>query len=455
MDTQLPVKNETSRVPQIYDKELLLQKSKNFCMLPWVHLHIWPDSKVFPCCLSDSLDPLSTYRGSLSEAWNSENMRQLRKNMVNDKPTPRCRRCYELEGVGASSLRQSANRSFGKHFDAVDTTQKDGTVEKIQMRYLDVRFSSLCNFKCRSCGPDLSNAWVDDHNAIYGDEARLPWKTLRVGAELWDELQPLLGQVESAYFAGGEPIICDELYKVLDHWLQIGHVNLELGYTTNFSLLKFKNKNILDYWRQFPRTRISASLDDSGPRAEYLRKGTNWNSIVENRRKMLRECPDVYFEITPTIGIYNVWHFPVFHREWIDQGLLELDNIRVNILTKPDNLAINILPASVREELVLIWEKALEELVQLAAVKNINIRNIREGYGSVINMLKNEGKSETIESFWLYSNTLDLLRKENIFEVFPEFEAIRDSYIYGYLGVRRRLKEPSSIGDDYASSIDL
>jgi hypothetical protein len=434
MDAQTPLKTDILADSQKFDKEILLQKSKNFCMLPWVHLHIWPDSKVFPCCISDSSEPLSTYRGSLSEVWNSENMRRLRRNMIDDKPTSRCRRCYEIEGLGASSLRQSSNRVFGKHFDSVATTQIDGTVEKIQMRYLDIRFSSLCNFKCRTCGPDLSSAWVDDHNAIYGKGGSLPWKILRVGAELWEELRPLLGQVESAYFAGGEPIICDELYQVLDHWIEIGHTHLDLGYTTNFSHLKFKNKNVLDYWRQFPNTKISASLDDSGPRAEYLRKGTNWNLILENRRQMLRECPDIYFEITPTIGIYNVWHFPVFHREWIEQGLLELNNVRINVLTKPDNQAISILPAKIREELVVIWENALEELVHLAAAKNKSIPQILEGYSSVINMLKSESDTGSLESFWAYSNTLDRLRSENIFEVFPEFEALRNTHVLATLG---------------------
>ena len=35
-------------------------------------------------------------------------------------------------------------------------TQEDGGIEEFKMKYMDIRFSNLCNFKCRSCGPGCS-----------------------------------------------------------------------------------------------------------------------------------------------------------------------------------------------------------------------------------------------------------------------------------------------------------
>lgn len=404
-----------------FSKDHLLKNSKNFCMLPWVHFHMWPDSKVFPCCIAESFMPVATYKGSLEKVWNAEKMKELRIDMINDRPNKMCTRCYDLEASGVHSLRKTSLGSFGKYFDAVEKTKKDGTVDEMQLRYLDIRFSNLCNFKCRTCGPDLSSAWVDDHEALHGE---LPFKVLRIESGIWDEIKPYLGQVEVAYFAGGEPVICDELYQILDHWIEIGHFKVSLGYTTNFSILKYKGKSVLDYWKKFPDTRISASLDDSGPRAEYLRKGTIWKQIEANRRLMLEECPHIYFEITPTIGIYNVWHFPEFHREWVDKGLLEIDNIRLNLLTKPSYLSIEILPKATRYKIIKIWEKALEDLEALALAQDKPIPNVREGYNAVITMLKNENAGDSLKSFWKYSNPLDELRKEDLFSVFPEFRAV-------------------------------
>lgn len=30
-----------------------LYNSKVFCMMPWIHTHVWPSGNAFPCCMSD------------------------------------------------------------------------------------------------------------------------------------------------------------------------------------------------------------------------------------------------------------------------------------------------------------------------------------------------------------------------------------------------------------------
>ena len=60
------------------DKDKLL-KSKTFCMLPWTHLHTWPDGRVLTCCMSDSNDAMGNLKEiSLEQAWNSPQQKQLR-----------------------------------------------------------------------------------------------------------------------------------------------------------------------------------------------------------------------------------------------------------------------------------------------------------------------------------------------------------------------------------------
>ena len=36
----------------------LLMESKTFCMLPWMHMHAFPDGRAYPCCLSDYWHPV-------------------------------------------------------------------------------------------------------------------------------------------------------------------------------------------------------------------------------------------------------------------------------------------------------------------------------------------------------------------------------------------------------------
>lgn len=395
-------------------------------MLPWTHVHFWPDASAHYCCISDSSKPVGKYTGDLGDIINSEHIKRVRRNMLNDQPSPECGRCYELEKNGIQSLRQSFSYKYRRYFEDVEKTNSDGSVQRFTMRYLDIRFSNLCNFRCRSCGPSLSSSWFEDQVNIYGAEGWPYPKVIGIEPKekFWQDLLPSLAHVENAYFAGGEPLITDEVYRVLDHWISIGNMNVEIDFTTNFSRLNFKNKNIIDYWKKFPRTTVSASLDDSGPRAEYMRKGTNWNQIVENRRRMLRECPEVAFEITPTISLFNIWHFPEFHLEWLEEGLLTTDGIRMNIMTAPASQSINVIPHERRRVLIARWEEYLDRIIRRFDLNPVNYNKTINGYQSVIQALKTNEYYNLKNEFYERNRLVDAARNEDLHTVFPEIEAL-------------------------------
>ncbi len=109
----------TARAPYFieYDKltkeeQFKLTESKFFCMLPWVHMHAYPDGRVYPCCLADYWHPVGDLRQhSMIEVWNQEKYRQLRQNMLNEEPSKQCTKCYEQESAGFFSMRYDANRN--------------------------------------------------------------------------------------------------------------------------------------------------------------------------------------------------------------------------------------------------------------------------------------------------------------------------------------------------------
>ena len=64
-------------------QKLLLTKIKSFCMLPWIHLHAYPDGRAYPCCFSFDPFPVGDLnKQSLKEVWEGDKMKQLRKNML-------------------------------------------------------------------------------------------------------------------------------------------------------------------------------------------------------------------------------------------------------------------------------------------------------------------------------------------------------------------------------------
>lgn len=407
-----------------------LKKSKHFCLMPWLHLHMWPAGYTYPCCMSDPDFPVgNTQDQSLQDIWNGPEMRQLRLNMLADKPSKECRRCYELEENGVSTLRTGSFINFPNHWDKVNSTEEDGSAGAVNMAYLDIRFSNLCNLKCRSCGPQFSSSWFEDHKEMYGNVQHN--KILKVRDDMknfMDELYPMLDTVERVYWAGGEPLITEEHYQILDYWISQNNKSVKMDYTTNFTQMRFKKKSIFEYWNAFEDVRVAASLDANHARGEYLRKNMDWNVVVQNRKDMIEQCPHVHFEITPTVSVYNVLNLPDFHKEWIEDGLLEPQNLRINMLLDPTYMRLQILPEETKEQVRKRYDEHISYLEHLGNnSQNVKYRDTRWVIQSFKNILKfmETDRSNEIQ-MWRYKTLkVDKHRKEDVFNVFPELQVLR------------------------------
>ena len=397
-----------------------LKNSKHFCMMPWTHMHLWPAGTTYPCCMSDPEFPIgNTQKQSLQEIWNGKELRNIRMNMLQDKPSKECRRCYELEENGMSTLRTGSIGNYAHHWDKVEATSDDGSAGDVNMAYMDIRFSNLCNLKCRSCGPQFSSSWFEDHKITHGDPGHP--KILQVRDEMksfMDELDPLLESVERVYWAGGEPLITKEHYNILDKWIAMGKRDVSMDYTTNFTQMYYKKKTAFDYWNKFENVRVAASLDANHARGEYLRKNMVWGEVVQNRRTMIEQCPHVYFELTPTVSVYNVLNLPDFHKEWIEEGLLEPSNIRINILLDPTYMRLSILPPWIKSKVAGRYAEHIAYLKQFD-----NIAGVINDYESILNFMEKD-RTDEIKMFKFKTQRIDNLRQENLLDVFPELEGI-------------------------------
>jgi radical SAM protein with 4Fe4S-binding SPASM domain len=423
------------------DKKELLTKNKAFCILPWIHMHVWPNGNAMPCCIADSNKPFGNVKNkSIEEVWNSDEYKDLRLAMLNGEKRDVCNRCYELEDSTYTwTLRKNHNQWFGdKHFDLVENTNADGSMDEFRMAYLDIRFSNICNMKCRSCGPELSSQHAKEFKDLYGE--RELSKMLKNDGKIvvniakennfWDDLQQYLPDVEEVYWAGGEALITDEHYKILDYWIANNKTDVRLRYTTNFSNFKYKQKSLFDYWKEFDDIQVSGSLDCNGARAEYSRHGTDWAQIERNRMEMLEKVPHVHFELTPTISLYNVWNWPDFHMDWVERGLVDIENCRLNILTDPKFMRIDNIPEDVKIELrskyidYKAW--AFDKIKQRAWERQEVVKDVIGKIDSVIQFL-NRGTldEEKLQEFFNNNHKLDAYRKEDFWAVYPEMDWLR------------------------------
>jgi radical SAM protein with 4Fe4S-binding SPASM domain len=407
-------------------ERFLLTESKTFCMYPWIHLHAYPTGEAYPCCHAEmELGQIGNCRTqSLREIWNADKQKQLRIDMLSEISNPTCNRCYEQESSGFFSGRQSANKHHGHQIGRIKETQDNGHVEQFEMTYWDIRFSNLCNLKCRSCGHIFSSQWYQDQAKLAGGD----WKDRntvlnyagRTETDMWEQLEPHLDYVEQIYFAGGEPLLMEEHYNILEELVRRKRFDVRLIYNTNFTHTELKGRSVFEYWRQFDSVAVGASLDDSGARGEYIRKGTNWAVVEQNRRDMLEICPGVDFYISPTLSIMNARHLPQFHRDWVEKGLIKPQDLNVNILQGPDYYRIDIASAEYKEELRTVY---LNHILWLRGQDPLG--RATQGFESAITFMNAADNTHLIDTFWRKTHELDDIRKEDILKVIPELAVLK------------------------------
>lgn len=393
--------------------------SPTFCILPWIQMIVETDGRVLPCCVADVSKPLGNVRQSkLENVWNSEKMRGIRRNMLAGRENPECANCYELERSGIWSHRQQMNGKFlGRHADIVRRTSPDGRLEPFRMPCLDIRFSNICNFRCRTCGPSQSSAWKNDAQALGWHDEPAGLSTAGADPEdFWREVEPLIPHAEYIHFAGGEPLLMEEHYRILDELVARKLFHVKLDYNTNFSVLSRSGRDIFALWKRFENVHVGASLDGMGRRGEYLRKGQVWDEVERNVRRMSSECPRVNFNLNVVVSLMNALHLPDFHRTWIEKGLLrdsDEDAFHLQVLLDPAEYRLQVLPEIVKERVAESYTRHMEEVLK---PRGINPKM----WESALRFMWAEDLSHLLPAWRECTARLDELREERFAEVFPE-----------------------------------
>lgn len=407
-------------------ESFLLSESKSFCIYPWIHMHAWPTGQAYPCCHATH-SPVygNTREQSLKEIWNDQGMRQLRLDMLAERSNETCEKCYEQEQSGFFSGRQSANKHHGHMIHRIRETKDDGTYDQFQMTYWDIRYSNLCNLRCRSCGHIFSSAWHADQTKLAGPEWGKTHKVLnyagRTETDVWEQLVDHIDYVEQIYFAGGEPLMMDEHYHILEELERRGRFDVRLIYNTNFTHVKLKDRLVFDYWKKFHSVAVGASLDAMGPRAEYIRKGTDWAVVERNREQMLEICPKVDFYISPTLSIMNAWHLPDFHKDWVAKGLLRPQDLNVNILQDPEYYRIDVAPAGFKKRLCDKFQEHLGWLRPLDPLQRATV-----GFESAITFMMSNDNTALLQQWREKTHQLDSIRNESVLDILPELKILYD-----------------------------
>ncbi len=315
--------------------------------MPWIHLHVGNHGKVNACCVAN-INYGNINDQSLEEIWNGEAVQTIREEFAKGEIDKRCHHCIQREAAGAKSIRQETFEKF-PNLNVLEDEIKAPI-------YFDIRFSNVCNFRCRTCYHGASSKWYQDAKQL-GTQVteKAIIKNINDFDTFIQKCGPALLQAQELYFAGGEPLVTEEHYLLLDWLIKNKSTKARLRYNTNFSKLLFKDHDILKYWAQFPQVEILASIDASHELGEYIRKEMSWNTIVENREK-IRSLDHITFKLSPTVSVMNVAHLPDLYKEALDLKMINPVELYINLLEFPAYFNIQILPKDVKKQIQKKYE---------------------------------------------------------------------------------------------------
>lgn len=397
-------------------------KNKAFCVLPWLHLHVMPDSSVIPCCVSPYNDHYGDVsRQSVEDIWNNEKFKKLRKQMLSGELPSGCKHCHDLEASGFSSMRTNLNHRFKDDIPTIlKNTTHAGEYFEIKLKYIDIRFSNLCNFKCRGCSPTLSSAWYDDHQELYSYKSDKP-KVSSIAADspgFWKRFQELVMDAEEIYFGGGEPLITKEHFDLLRLLISKNKTAVNLSYNTNLSTLTYGNHNLIDLWEKFRSVTLGISLDDLGPRAEYFRNGTRWQVLDTNMKKLRDDYKGIRKYVNCTVNLTNIYYLPELYSYLTEEKIIHPDAFNINMLLDPDELRVDVLPPEAKLKVKAKLTAFMAELHE----KNLHKPII--DFKNIINHMMDKDNSHLFPTFVEHTKKLDSIRGEDFSKAYPELAAI-------------------------------
>jgi len=284
--------------------------NRTFCMAPWTHTYLSPQTERRMCCASR--EPAQSFRQyidregdlkeyspeTLEQHWNNEHMKSVRKRMMAGETLPECQVCND-KLLNTDVYRDYFNNLFRhKIDDAFAKTDDTGHTEMKTVSF-DYRFNNLCNFKCRQCGDMLSSSWESEQrNHDMWSPERQPWMAspLRQQISFFQDSTVVMEfmaaieekRMEEIYWVGGEPLMWDIHWNAMARIIELKFSDrVYVRYNTNLSRTEFKGKKLFELLRQFRDWQVCASIDGTGETGEYIRTGLNYKKFLDNFREGL------------------------------------------------------------------------------------------------------------------------------------------------------------------------
>ena len=268
--------------------------SPTFCLAKWHHTTIYLQTGETHSCYHPPPHKISIEEIIIdpSALHNTNQKKHERLEMLNGGKHSGCNYCWNIEALGEDYVSDRKERNSTIYTPERFQQIKDGDWDQnINPQYIEISFGNECNFKCGYCHPKHSSAYhkeirdngpydmVKNHRndidwfKIYEEETN-PY--VDAWWRWWPEVRKTLTILR---ITGGEPLLQQSTWRLLEDLEANPLPNLELNINTNFGVkpilidrLVEKVNNLVNE-KKIRDFKIFTSIDTWNEQAEYIRTG--------------------------------------------------------------------------------------------------------------------------------------------------------------------------------------
>ena len=382
------------------------------CILPWMHLYGDVRGKYYLCCHTDNKPEaiMATYKDDISTIFNNDKYKSARKQFLSNNYPKECKKaCYDIEELGGESNRQQVNKRFANFANLQKHTKSDGSIVNHPI-YLDIRFGNKCNFKCRICGPYASSTWFKDSLKIskFKNTSAQLEDYYTDSPDFWNYLDKIKKTVKYFYFAGGEPLLMDGHYKLLNWLIDNNKTDVDLTYNTNLSTLTYKHHDVFDLWKNFNNISLWPSVDGYKSHCQYSRTNFNWDTFESNLLKVKKYVNT----ISCTTSIYSILTTPELIAHMKNLGI----STYLSVLDTPNHFDMRLLPHNIKNKI----NKKFDILKRKIPLNTSELETIDKNLSYLNKDI--EHRDILLKKFKLYNEEVDNLNNTSFIKVYPELK---------------------------------